>query len=246
MFNQTTKNTVTCSATGLLATSLRIAVLVFMLLPVSIASGASVLLRPDPQALGLKPGEQATLSIRVENAQDLYAWEIHLTFDPAIVEVADADASEPGIQIASGDAPKDSFVAVNQADNTLGQIDYALTLLNPAPPVSGNATLAIIQFKARNNGDSSLKLREGILATRDAQPIVFEWQEGALAVSETGEAPQPGQSASGANTLPDGQPAASETKTTNSNLTLIAAAGMGAVTFVAALITLVIVLRRKR
>lgn len=187
-------------------------------------ASAGTVLRADPPALGLKPGEQGTIALVVENAQDLYGAEFHLTFDPAVVEVVDADAAQAGIQIQSGDWLQNTFVAVNQTDNATGAIDYAVTLLNPAPPLSGTGTLALFTFKAKANGNSVLKIEKALLATRDALEIQAEWRNGAVGVSTSGRAPEVTTSGE------IQSPAAS-----NNDTVLAIAAGVGVFAFVVAL-----------
>lgn len=188
-----------------------------------VAADSGTILRPDPQSIGIKPDAEGTISIRVEGVQDLYGVEFHLAFDPDVVEVVDADTSKPGVQIQPGDWLQDIFIAVNAADNATGKIDYAVTLLNPAPPVSGSGIVGTITFKAKSDGVSSLKMDKAILATRDAKEIEFEWQEGVVGVSVTGLAPKAGEPANGSTILPA------------NNTILIVAAGFGVFAFVIAL-----------
>ncbi len=191
------------------------------------AASQEAVIRPDPLSLGLKPDAQGTVSIVIAEAQDLYGVEFHLTFDPNIVEVVDADASQPGIQIQPGDWLENTFVAVNRADNATGKIDYAVTLLNPAPPVSGSGSIGLITFKAKSNGVSPLKIEKAILATREAQEIQVAWQDGALGVSALGQAPEVNTPA-------------------KDNTALIAAAGFGMLAFLIALGVLVGAIRVRR
>ena len=83
------------------------------------------------------PGQAAELAVRVDNVTDLYGLGFSITFDPAVLRVRDADPrpSAPGVQIRPGDFldPFNQFVVVNQADNTLGRIEFAATQ-TPARP----------------------------------------------------------------------------------------------------------------
>lgn len=159
--------------------------------PVVLAAGSqATVIGPEPLSLGLKPDARGIVSIVIKDARGLYGVEFHLAFDPDIVEVVDADASRPGIQIQSGGWLTDAFVAVNQADNTIGRIDYAVTLLNPAPPANGSGRIGLITFKAKTEGISPLKIEKASLVTRDAQEISTGQQEGVLGVSLSGQAPE--------------------------------------------------------
>lgn len=219
-------------------------VLVTLGLPQTSAAGPQTLFHPDPPSLGLKSGEQGKISFRVDDADAMYGIEFHLSFDPNIIEIVDNDASKPGIQIAPGDWLKNSFVAVNKADNAAGKIDYAVTLLNPAPPVSGGGMIATVTFKAKTNGTSPLKIQKAILATRDAKEIKSQWQDGAIGVSPFGNAPGVAQPTSGGD---EGE--ASSPALPIREIVLIGAAGLGIVVFFGALIVAVaaiVVVRRRR
>jgi hypothetical protein len=221
-----------------------IALALLMTLPASSVAGAQPTLRPDPPALGLRSGEQGMISLQVADVQNMYGLEFHLTFDPNIVEVADADASKPGVQIKPGDWFKNSFVATNKADNTTGKIDFAVTLLNPAPPVSGDGVTATITFRAKNNGTSPLKVEKAILASRDGKEIKSVWQDGAIGVSPMGQAPSVKQTARGS----DGENAPEESVQAFPvrAIILLGVAGMGAMVFLGALVLVGILFLRRR
>jgi hypothetical protein len=226
---------------GLLATMLAA--------PVEAQAPPIVRVRPDPLTLGLRAGEQGVMAIRVESVESLYGAEIHLTFDPAMLEVVDADAAAPGIQVKPGDLLKDGFAAVNKADNAAGKIDFAATLLNPAMPVSGSGNVATVTFRAKANGSSALKIVSALLASKDAKEIKSAWQDGAVTVSAGGQAPQaPTMAAAPAPTgVPVGIEAAAPAGETTkpSQVVMTALAGAGVLLFLAALIFVVGVVKRR-
>ena len=100
-------------------------------------------------------GQTAPLSVAVTDVQGLYGLEIHLRFDPAVVQVADADPGKEGIQVAAGDFLSADFVAQNRVDNQAGTIDYAVTQVNPKEPRSGSGTLLLIRFQGGAAGRAS-------------------------------------------------------------------------------------------
>jgi hypothetical protein len=208
------------------------------------AGQAGAIVRPDPVSLGLVPGAEGTLKLVFENVTDLYGLEVHLSFDPTIVEVVDADASKPGVQILTADWLKGAFVPANQADNVLGKIEFAATLLNPAPPVSGSNSFATVTFKAKQNGASPVKIDKVILATRDAAVIESLVRDGVIGVSALGNAPSP--------IVPtvSGFPTAStESGTSGSGRTLfvvVVIACLSILAFLAAVGVLVYVVRARR
>lgn len=220
------------------------ALMVFV--PLLRAAEPQAVIRPDPLTLGLKTGESKTVAMRVEQAQDLYGLEFHLRFDPKILQVQDADNETVGVQIESGDWLQDGFVATNQVDNKRGTIDYAATLLNPAPALSGDGIAATIQFKALRDGTSPLQIEKAILATRDAQEIESQIQDGAVGVSVSGQAPSV-QANQNTDKKSNTRKTTPQTAALPSNLLLLGAAGIGIIAFVGALgLLLLVVLMRGR
>jgi len=92
---------------------------------------------------------EVTVPIKAGDIADLTALEIHLSFDPGILEV---------IRLDAGDFLAPDFVVQNTFDNTAGTIDYAAAQINRAP-ANGSGTLLEIVFRAKAGGDSPLKFR---------------------------------------------------------------------------------------
>lgn len=223
-----------------------LALMLMLLVPAPLFANPQAVLHPDPLSLGLRSGEQGTISIRVDGVENLYGLEFHLQFDPSIVEVVPADPAKP---LKPGDWLKGGFVAVNKADNTKGTIDYAVTLLNPAPPVSGGGAVATITLRGKKDGTSPLKISKAILATREASEIESELQDGAIGVSVLGQAPQVKVTTNSAS-----QPNSSSGAPSNTNsiatptLVLAGVAGVGILALFGAIafLGIILVFRKRR
>lgn len=215
------------------------------------AANGDAVVHPDPLAVGLKSGATQDISIRVENVQNMYGIELQIKFDPKVVQVQDADDSADGTQVAVGDWLHDGFVAANKVDNKQGTISFAATLLNPAPALSGDGTVATITFRAKADGNSPLKISKALLATRDATAIKSTVQDGAIGVSLLGQAPAVPKTNNNSNKT---------TKTTDDNntntsalpggpsLLLLGAAGIGILAVFGAVVVLlgIVFLRRRK
>ena len=210
------------------------------------AAEAPTILHPDPLSLGLRSGDQGVISIRIDNVQNLYGVEFHLKFDPNVVQVVDADSSKPGVQIAPGDWLKNTFVAVNKVDNTAGTIDFAVTLLNPAPPISGSGVVATITFSAKGNGSSPIQVEKAIIASRDGKEIKSSWQDGAIGVSPLAIAPGVSQTTHGGSG-PSESTSSSQAMPVR-EIVLLGAAGIGVLALLGAVVLAigaVIIFRRR-
>lgn len=89
-------------------------------------------------------GQEFTVLVKVTDAQQVYGGSFRLVYDPAALEAVLVD----GRAVAPGDffgaAP--NFPLTNAAGE--GLVEYALTLIQPAEPVSGEGTLGTVTFRA--------------------------------------------------------------------------------------------------
>jgi hypothetical protein len=126
-----------------------------------------------------------TLDIRIEHVVDLYAFDVEIAFDPARVEVVDADGNpENGVQLTFGEFldVAQGFSIINSADNATGRAQALLSLMFPAQPVSGSGRLARITFRGKSPGVSSVRLSAVTLSNHRVQSIPASVTHGTLAV----------------------------------------------------------------
>lgn len=108
---------------------------------------------------------QVTLAIELSEVSNLWGAQVHIHFDPQMLAVVDANEAIDGIQIAPGNFPDPALGWwTSYADNRLGDIDYSVTLLSPAPAVSGRGTLAVITFEALTVGFTEVYIHWAKLA----------------------------------------------------------------------------------
>ncbi|MBN1877697.1 MAG: hypothetical protein JXA33_25970 [Anaerolineae bacterium] len=147
--------------------------------------------------LHLAMGQEIAVDLLVANAPLIYGVESHLAFDPAVLEVVDADPNLIGVQLTPGNFIdfEHAFVLQNQADNQAGTLDYALTLLNPAPPVQGNGVLAHITFRAKRDGAATIHIVSGLFGTQTGETIspIIENTEISLDSETIAEPDYPGE-----------------------------------------------------
>lgn len=131
------------------------------------------------------------VTVAIEGVSNLAGAEVHLSFDPALLEVADADAGTAGVQIAHGNFLSPDFVAQNQVNTTTGMIDYAIAQMPPHAAVNGTGTLANITFKAKAAGTSALTLVTVLLADPNGGNIAVTAQSGSLTITPPATTPAP-------------------------------------------------------
>ena len=145
--------------------------------------GSRVVVSPESQ--DVPQGATTTVDLRIEGVSDLYGASVRLSFDPTVLQVVDYDPANSGVQIEPGSFPDagQGYVATNSVNNTTGEINYAVTLLNPAPPVSGDGLLARIAFQGVSQGTSPVDFTSVLLSDEASQPISAGWQNGSVTVT---------------------------------------------------------------
>lgn len=118
-------------------------------------------------------GQEVAVEVMVKHAPTIYGADVRLAFDPSLLEVVDADETIDGVQLEPGEFidPGHSFFLQHKADNEAGTIDYALTLLHPAPPAEGNGPLLRVTFRARAEGQATISIEEGLFGTQTGETI---------------------------------------------------------------------------
>ncbi len=116
-------------------------------------------------------GTGRQIDIVLDGLKDLYGAEVHLTFDPSVVQVHDADPDLPGTQVRPGAAfsKVSSFVALNRVDNQRGTIDFAVTLLGDTRPLQGRIVLASFELLAIKEGTTEIGFAKVLLADPHAR-----------------------------------------------------------------------------
>lgn len=149
----------------------------------------------SPASLELDCGETATVEVRISDVEDLFGVDIKVSYNPAVLEVVDSNATTPGTQIQPGDLPDVSggqgLIQVNTVDTTGGTVSYAAVRLNPAPAQSGSGVIAKITFKGKATGTSPITLVSAILADQTARAIPATLTNGSASVTCDGSPSTP-------------------------------------------------------
>ncbi len=115
-------------------------------------------------------GETLEVTVSIDGVHDLYGVELHLGFDPAVLEIVGAtDGATPSV--IDGDMLAVGFTALNSVDNATGIVDYAVSQMPPAEGVNGAGTLARVRFRAVAAGSAEIVLRDVLLASSEAGAI---------------------------------------------------------------------------
>jgi hypothetical protein len=137
----------------------------------------------DPPFSTIPISGTGTVDIAITDVNDLYGIQLELSFDPAVVEVVDADPGTAGVQITPGSCPVPDFVVLNDVDNATGTISFGATSLNPSPPCNGSGIVASIEFHGLvETPNTPVQLVDWLLSDTDGFPIPASTQDGALEI----------------------------------------------------------------
>ncbi|MBL8153671.1 MAG: hypothetical protein JNM70_05755 [Anaerolineae bacterium] len=91
-------------------------------------------------------GQTVSLTVNVSGAMNVYGTSFKIAYDPSAFEVVatDGKAVTPGAFFAN----EPGFALRNIADAGQGVIEYALTLMQPAKPVTGDGILGTVTLRA--------------------------------------------------------------------------------------------------
>lgn len=113
-------------------------------LSVSSKTTADARIIVDPGALPATTCQDTTISVRVENIFDLYAYSVKLNFDPEVVEIVDV-SNGSFLETANMEV---FFEPTNAWDNAAGALSFGMTQINPVDPKSGAGDLINITLRA--------------------------------------------------------------------------------------------------
>lgn len=141
------------------------------------------------QQYSVNPDTKIEVPVEIKNVTDLYAFDITLKFDPSILQVQDANTTQPGIQVALGKFLDGGLVLFNSVDNANGTIHFVMTQANPSEPKSGDGNLIVVYFKGIKTGESAVSLSSVQLSTRDGMEISSTSVNSTLAIDANAAAP---------------------------------------------------------
>jgi hypothetical protein len=141
-------------------------------------------IRFDPTSSQAGVGETFSVDVRVENIANLYGVETTVRFDPAMLQVVDADAGSDGVQVYAGSWwPTGTHIVINSTDNSTGLIRFAASLLAPMSPLNGSGPVISIPFRAKAVGTTPVAFDTVKLVDATATPLAVEVADGQVTIT---------------------------------------------------------------
>lgn len=140
---------------------------------------ANALIIETSTAENISVNETFSATIFINETADLTALELHLSFDPGLLEV---------VELKNGGFVAADFTVQNTFDNAAGTIDYAIAQIG-RDPAKGSGTILEIKFRAKGTGKSDILFRgtsaapEGaLLSDSSGQAIGFKSYNGQVVI----------------------------------------------------------------
>jgi hypothetical protein len=123
----------------------------------------------SPDVEEVLAGETVTLGINVSQAEGVYGTSFKLAYDPTAFEVVPTENKPvvPGKFFA--DEP--GFALRNANDPQAGVIEYALTLMQPAQPVTGDGILGTVTLKALKDTPVNITVQEATFVAPEFKEV---------------------------------------------------------------------------
>jgi len=153
-----------------------------MAMPARPAGAGSARLEITPQVIQIN-GPETEVEVRLDGISGLYGLDVRLEFDPALLEVLDADDGKDGVQVSPGQIPSPDFVVRNEADNASGTLWYAVTQLNPRDPASGSGVVCTFSVRGLVDGSGEIRVVEAKLVDRSGADLPVETSGAQVTVS---------------------------------------------------------------
>lgn len=132
--------------------SLVLVVLMLALLPAVVsADGARTVVSVDSYTVQV--GQEFTVPVRIQNVSNLYGADVKLVFDNTVLQGVSV---ERGTLLTPGFVVRQGFYGPPFCTGPCAR--YAMTQINPQPPVSGSGVFMIVRFKALQPGVSGMVL----------------------------------------------------------------------------------------
>jgi len=151
-----------------------------------VQNGSTPVVSVEPASTGIGQGAAFTVTVRIQDAQDLGAFQFNLGFDPAIVQV-DGVALSPFL----GSTGRNTATVGPEIDNGTGLLRYGAFSYGSQPGPDGDGALAIITMTAQALGTTILDLDNVHLSDAAGNAQTATLEDGTVTVVTQPATPTP-------------------------------------------------------
>lgn len=132
-----------------------------------------------PASFTVQTGDEFAVEIRADDARQLFAADLQLGFDPAVLEYS---AAEEGV-LLTRDGAQVAFRARPSGESGVG---VGISRMGTSSGVSGSGALVTVYFRAIAPGSTSIEIDSGTLRTPEGDPSPAELAGAAVEVRPAG------------------------------------------------------------
>ncbi len=137
--------------------ALVLAASLLVVFPIQIVKAQITTVTVTPQISTPAVGQTITISIQLNNVQNLYGIALTLNWNPSMLSLQ-ANSNQTFIGTSNGVLNTPTSVFQDSASQAIGEFDLAAVSVSPATAFSGSGTIATMKFTVTNAGDSNLAL----------------------------------------------------------------------------------------
>ncbi len=137
--------------------ALVLAASLLVVFPIQIVKAQTTTVTVTPQTSTPAVGQTITISIQLNNVQNLYGIALTLNWNPSMLSLQ-ANSNQTFIGTSNGVLNTPTSVFQDSASQAIGEFDLAAVSVSPAAAFSGSGTIATMKFTVTNAGDSNLAL----------------------------------------------------------------------------------------
>ena len=148
--------------------------------PASAQQGARVGVFAD---LEIPLNERVEVPVEVRDVSELYAVDLTIRFDPAVLQVEDANPDQAGIQPGLATFLDAGMTLFNEVDNESGTVRFVMSQINPSEGKSGDGNLLVLYFVGKQAGTSSVSVEAVEFSNRFGEAIPVSGVDAQIVVS---------------------------------------------------------------
>jgi len=121
--------------------------------------------------------------VEVRDVSELYAVDLTIRFDPAVLQVEDANPNQAGIQPGLATFLDAGMTLFNEVNNESGTVRFVMSQINPSEGKSGSGNLLVLYFVGKQAGTSSVSVEAVEFSNRFGEAIPVSGVDAQIVVS---------------------------------------------------------------
>jgi len=121
--------------------------------------------------------------VEVRDVSELYAVDLTIRFDPAILRVEDANPDQAGVQPGLATLLGGGMTLFNEVDNETGTVRFVMSQINPSEGKSGSGNLLVLYFVGKQAGTSQVTVEHAEASDRYGVAITLSGVNAEIVVS---------------------------------------------------------------